>query len=65
MPYNVERIFYIFNDGDTSKVKTWMNMFENQGSIHLPETLIAAIKEVIISKFYNYLISNFTSVASN
>ena len=39
IPYNMERLWYIFSNGDTKLVSTLMEKFEKTGSVSVPKEL--------------------------
>ncbi|KAH3789931.1 hypothetical protein DPMN_168123 [Dreissena polymorpha] len=47
VPYNMERIWYIFADGDTALINKLMSEFESTGSVQVPEALASKISAVI------------------
>lgn len=51
IPYNMERLWYIYSDGDTSMIKELMDIFEKEGSLQVPEALSKKIREVIVDTF--------------
>lgn len=51
IPYNMERIWYIFSEGDTTLVSNLMKEFEKNGSIKVPEELAKKISDVIVDTF--------------
>ncbi|KAB7494801.1 hypothetical protein Anas_06049 [Armadillidium nasatum] len=48
IPYNLERIFYIYSNGDKQKIRSVMKDFESKGSAEIPQELMKNIKQVII-----------------
>ncbi|KAH3787564.1 threonine synthase-like 2 isoform X2 [Dreissena polymorpha] len=47
LPYNMERIWYIFTGGDTALINKLMLEFESTGSVQVPEALANKISAVI------------------
>ncbi|KAL7639752.1 UNVERIFIED_CONTAM: hypothetical protein RMT77_009162 [Armadillidium vulgare] len=48
IPYNLERIFYIYSKGDKQNILSIMKDFESKGSADIPQELMKNIKQVII-----------------
>ncbi|XP_045189483.2 threonine synthase-like 2 [Mercenaria mercenaria] len=51
IPYNMERIWYIFSEGDTALVSGLMAQFEKNGSVKVPDELAKKISSVIVDTF--------------
>ncbi|XP_078310780.1 threonine synthase-like 2 isoform X3 [Crassostrea virginica] len=51
IPYNMERIWYILNGGNTDVIKKLMTEFEETGSVAVPNDLTEAVQKVIVDTF--------------
>lgn len=51
IPYNMERIWYIFSGGDSDLVTRLMEEFDKHGSVEVPENLSQKISKVVVDTF--------------
>lgn len=51
IPYNMERIWHIFSEGDTTLVSAMIGEFEKSGSVKVPESLAQKISSVIVDTY--------------
>ena len=50
MPYNVERLLYLYSEGDAAQVRALMEQFEGSGRAKLPSDIQQKLNRVIKSK---------------
>lgn len=51
VPYNVERLMYLYADGDTNRVKKLMEDFESSGKVQIPQDIMEAMKTAVTGTF--------------
>nr|XP_045614565.1 threonine synthase-like 2 [Procambarus clarkii]XP_045614566.1 threonine synthase-like 2 [Procambarus clarkii]XP_045614567.1 threonine synthase-like 2 [Procambarus clarkii]XP_045614568.1 threonine synthase-like 2 [Procambarus clarkii]XP_045614570.1 threonine synthase-like 2 [Procambarus clarkii] len=51
VPYNVERLVYLYANGDTTRVKEVMDTFEKNNSVDLPQDIMEAMRTAIVESF--------------
>ncbi|KAG0707870.1 Threonine synthase-like 2 [Chionoecetes opilio] len=52
MPYNVERLLFLYAKGDTGRVKKLMEEFESRGRVQIPKDVLEAMKKTVVGEPY-------------
>ncbi|KAK3599421.1 hypothetical protein CHS0354_036440 [Potamilus streckersoni] len=51
MPYNMERIWYLYSNGDTKLIRKLMQEFENNSKTQVPEELAVQVRKAIVDTY--------------
>ncbi|KAK4303854.1 hypothetical protein Pmani_024166 [Petrolisthes manimaculis] len=51
VPYNIERLLYLFTDQDRQRVRCLMEKFERENRVRVPEDVMTSLKQTIVETF--------------
>lgn len=51
MPYNVERLLFLYCNKDTERVRKLMEEFESSGKVQIPQDIMEAMKTAVVGTF--------------
>ncbi|KAK4316157.1 hypothetical protein Pmani_012666 [Petrolisthes manimaculis] len=51
VPYNIERLLYLFTDQDRQRVRCLMEEFERENRVRVPEDVMTSLKQTVVETF--------------